>query len=200
MEVKSERKFASNLKIEIKVNQMEISLSLQFVHGFVHLEFPFQCHRVLICCCRGSMKLNWFAGIKGEWQQCALNWMKILMCTWDTFLPWQIYISEISIHIPIRYVYKSIGDGMHCITIRWCLKIWQSKIVTWFSTNNNDMRSTQNNFFFSFLVLGYWFSLTQFPSIPPIFASTFSSELSKKRWRWRCNMIKLDVTNGAFQL
>lgn len=115
---------------------------------------------------RGSMKLNWFAegegerGIKGEWQQSNEN---CDVCTRFS----QMYIGDFHSHSDMC---GALHRGMHCITIQWCLKIWQSKIVTWFSTNNNDMRSTQNNFFFfSFLVLGYWFSLTQFPSIPPIF-------------------------------
>lgn len=134
----------------------------------MHLEFPIQCHRVLICCCcREEDRWSWI-DLQREREREVLkvndsNRMKIVMCVHVLVK----CISEISIHIPICV---ELYRGMHCITIQWCLKIWQSKIVTWFSTNNNDMRSTQNNFFFfSFLVLGYWFSLTQFPSIPPIF-------------------------------
>lgn len=125
--------------------------------------------RVNLLLRRGSMKLNWF---KGEWQQCSsLNWMKILMCT--RFC--QIYINRRFV-FTFRYVYEPIERqmGMHCITIRWCLKIWQSKIVTWFSTNNNDMRSTQNNFFsFPFLFSAIDFHSHNFLRFLPFFPVSF---------------------------
>lgn len=141
------------------------------------------------------MKLNWFAEREREVLKVNdSNRMKIVMCVHVLVK----YISEISIHIPICV---KLYRGMHCITIQWCLKIWQSKIVTWFSKNNNDMRSTQNNFFsFPFLFSAIDFHSHNFLRFLPSFCLDFFQwELSKKRWRWRCNMIKLDVTNVAFQ-
>lgn len=123
---------------------------------------------------RGSMKLNWFAEREREKEVLKVNdsnRMKIVMCVHVLVK----CISEISIHIPICV---ELYRGMHCITIQWCLKIWQSKIVTWFSTNNNDMRSTQNNFFFLFLSCSRLLIFTHTISFDSshLFASTFSSE------------------------
>lgn len=149
-------------------------------------------------------KLIWCVALKVNDRNVPVNWMKIPVCM-NTFLCVPKYSKIFTFrYIDNPHTYTQRERTRKCIIQLWvmCLKIWQSKIVTWFSKNNNDMRSTQNNLFlllslsFSCSLL-YWFLLTQFPPIRPIFLPYFFLNHSPQYIVWGggvCNMIKLIVT------